>query len=133
VASSKRGAGCWLLALVAPGNPQAWQPLQAGPSASTLFNIAVPTWAGPDKTVARCRPALLFLFLNPFFLFSMKNQPIKLAMTLSLDKEIIAKLNAEQLSDEQLGNLAGGSNSCNTIAVPETALGAALSCDVCSC
>jgi len=62
----------------------------------------------------------------------MKTQPIKLAMTLSLDKEIIAKLNAEQLSDEQLGNLAGGSQSCNT-AVPVTNLGAALSCEVCSC
>lgn len=65
----------------------------------------------------------------------MKTQPIKLAKALSLNKEIIAKLNAEQLSDEQLGNLAGGSNSCNTggTVVATGVEAAALSCDICSC
>lgn len=62
----------------------------------------------------------------------MKKQPIKLDKALSLSKEIIAKLNAEQLSDEQLGNLAGGSNSCNTV-VATGVEAAALSCDICSC
>lgn len=63
----------------------------------------------------------------------MKKQIIKLDKALSLDKEIIAKLNIEQLSDEQLGNLAGGSQTCNGTIVPETVAAAVLSCDACSC
>ena len=45
----------------------------------------------------------------------MKKKVIKLDKALSLDKETIAKLNDEQLNEEQLGTLegGGGTNTCN--------------------
>ena len=64
----------------------------------------------------------------------MKKKTIKLDKALSLDKETIAKLNDEQLSEEQLGNLeGGGTNTCNGgTAGPQKGI-SVNSCAACSC
>ena len=59
----------------------------------------------------------------------MKKKVIKLDKALSLDKEIITRLNDEQLGSVEGGVLAGGTNSCNNGAVTSTPN----SCQACSC
>ncbi|GAB2719743.1 hypothetical protein GCM10011495_40410 [Hymenobacter frigidus] len=59
----------------------------------------------------------------------MKKDVIKLEKALSFDKEIIAKLNDEQLSALEGGMMIAGTASCN--AGPQTT--GNTSCEACSC
>lgn len=61
----------------------------------------------------------------------MKKQAIKLDKALSLDKEIIAKLNEDQLGTLEGGMVAGTTVTCN--GPVEANLAAMASCTACSC